>query len=163
MTGGSPGAPRYLIGVVADTHGLLPDAAYEALKGADAIVHAGDIGIGLVLDTLETIAPVVLVHGNNRYAVEDGCPQVSDVVLGGVRVIVAHRLEDVPSAFTPADPPARVVVTGHTHIGHIEDRGGVVWVNPGSPSLPRKGAGRSVALVEVRADGTVAARLVPIT
>lgn len=162
MTGESPDAPPYLIGVVADTHGLLSDAAYEALKGADAIVHAGDIGVGLVLDTLETIAPVVLVHGNNRYAVEEACPQVADIVLGGVRVIVVHRVEDVPPAFDSTDAPVRVIVTGHTHIGHVEDRSGVVWVNPGSPSLPRSGAERSVALVEVRADGTVAARLVPI-
>lgn len=162
MTGDSPNARPYLIGVVADTHGLLPDAAYEALKGADAIVHAGDIGVGFVLDTLEAIAPVVLVRGNNRYAVEEDRPQVADLVLGGVRVIVAHRPEDVPPAFDPADARVRVIVTGHTHIGHVEDRGGVVWVNPGSPSLPRKGSGRSVALVAVRADGTVTARLVPL-
>lgn len=162
MTGQSRVAQPYLIGVVSDTHGLLSDAAYEALRGADAIVHAGDIGARLVLDILKTIAPVVLVNGNNRYAVEAGCPQVADVVLGGVRVIVAHCGEDVPTDFTHTGVPVRVIVTGHTHVGHIEERDGIVTVNPGSPSLPRKGSGRSVALVEVRSDGAVSVRLVPI-
>ena len=32
------------IGVISDTHGLLRAEALAALRGCDAIVHAGDIG-----------------------------------------------------------------------------------------------------------------------
>lgn len=151
-----------MIGIVSDTHDTLSNAAYEALAGVDAIVHAGDIGDGLVLEALETIAPVVLVHGNNRYATEQGRPFLADLMLGGVRTVVTHRREDLPRTFAPGDRPVRLIVTGHTHLGRIEERDGVVRVDPGSPTLPRRGSGRSVALVEIHDDGRITARLVPL-
>ena len=45
------------LGVVADTHvpdrmQALPAAALEALQGVDAILHAGDVCVRPVLDTL---------------------------------------------------------------------------------------------------------------
>ena len=33
-----------IIGVISDTHGLLRPEAVAALRGADRIVHAGDVG-----------------------------------------------------------------------------------------------------------------------
>jgi len=155
-------ASPFVIGVVSDTHGMLSDAASAALLGSDVIVHAGDVGGGLVLDLLEAIAPVVLVHGNNRDLAEAGRPQVADVVLGGVRVIVSHRVEDLPSTFAPAEAPVRVIVTGHTHEGRVERRCGIIRVNPGSPTQPRKGSAATVALVSVQKDGRVSARLVTV-
>lgn len=162
MTNESHQSGPFVIGVLSDTHGTLPDAAYEALKGADAIVHAGDIGCGPVLDVLETIAPVVLVRGNNPCATEAGRPQVADVVLGGVSILVAHSEEDLLFAATPSGGPARVVVTGHTHVGYAEERDGVLRVNPGSPTQPRGGSAASVAIIEIHGDGRVTARLVPL-
>ena len=41
-----------VVGVIADTHGLLPPAAIKALKGVDLIIHAGDIGNTEVLDDI---------------------------------------------------------------------------------------------------------------
>ena len=32
------------IGVISDTHGLMRPGALEALRGADFIIHAGDVG-----------------------------------------------------------------------------------------------------------------------
>ena len=32
------------LGVISDTHGLLRPEALEALRGHEAIVHAGDVG-----------------------------------------------------------------------------------------------------------------------
>jgi putative phosphoesterase len=56
------------IGLISDTHmpqrcAALPDAVFDALKGVDLILHAGDVGELWVLDHLSTIAPVVAVHG----------------------------------------------------------------------------------------------------
>lgn len=152
-----------VIGIVSDTHGTLPDEAYDALKDVDAIIHAGDIGDGLVLDILESIAPVVLVRGNSRCKTEVGRAQIADVAVGGVRIIIAHRVEDLPPLAAGAGGPVRLVVTGHTHVAAIEDRGGVLYVNPGSPSQPRKGSAASVALVKVGTDGLVTARVVALS
>ncbi len=152
-------APAFRIGVISDTHGFLPDSATDALAGVDAIVHAGDIGDGYVLDVLETIAPVTAVRGNNRYAAEHALPVVANVCLGGVRVMVAHYLHDLPHVTAPGQTDARIIVAGHTHIPHAEERHGVLWVNPGSPTQPRGGSKPAVAIVSVGEGGDVSVEL----
>lgn len=153
-----PDTPVFRIGVIADTHGFLPEAAVAALRGVDAIVHAGDIGDGYVLEELEAIAPVTGVRGNNRYASENRLPVVASARLGGVRIALSHRAQDlIPQALEAAD--MRIAVTGHTHRPEIEEREGVLWVNPGSPTQPRGGAAPSVAVVEIRASGELSARI----
>ena len=59
---------KKLIGIISDTHGLVRPQALEALKDVDMILHAGDIGSQDVLGTLNEIAPVVAVRGNNDKA-----------------------------------------------------------------------------------------------
>ena len=153
----------FVIGVVSDTHGALPDAAFEALSGSDAIVHAGDVGVGHILATLEAIAPVTLVRGSNSCVAEGQAPVVANVRLGGVRVMIAHVESDLTGAFDPALVGARVAVFGHTHLAEITECDGVLWVNPGSPSDPRQGSPKSVALVTIAVDGSVTARIVPLS
>ena len=45
---------------------------------------------------------------------------------------------------TPDDPPAlapgSALLTVHTHVKALEDRGGVLFANPGSTSIPKDGA-----------------------
>lgn len=156
-------ADEFVIGVISDTHGVLPDAAESALAGVDAIVHAGDVGGGLVLDLLAQIAPVTIVRGNCDTGADSRTwPDVVNVRLGGVRLVAAHRGAHLRGDLDPVRARARVAVSGHTHVGRIEQRDGVVWVNPGSPTQPRGGSPASVALVHVGADGCLDARLVPL-
>lgn len=162
MTSRPSGGTGFVIGIVADTHGELPVAAFDALSGADAILHAGDVGAGIVLDLLATIAPVTVVRGNNRYASEVRFPFVANVALGGIRVILAHRAEDLTGELDPVRAGVQVAVIGHTHVASIATREGMLWVNPGSPSCPRRGSPPSVALVTVEAGGRVAARIVQV-
>jgi len=35
---------NYLVGIISDTHGHLPDSVAGAFEGVDLIIHAGDIG-----------------------------------------------------------------------------------------------------------------------
>lgn len=53
-----------LIGVISDTHGLLRPEALAALRGADHILHAGDVGDPAILDDLRAIAPLTAIRGN---------------------------------------------------------------------------------------------------
>ena len=58
--------------MVADTHvpdrlARLPSGLAAALAGVDAILHAGDVTTGPVLDQLNTIAPVHAVRGNRDF------------------------------------------------------------------------------------------------
>jgi uncharacterized protein len=160
---GKAAARPFRIGVISDTHGELPAAVEELFEGVDAIVHAGDVGGGLVLESLAAIAPVTVVRGNCDGGLEALLwPEVENIVLGGVRVLVAHRGGDLVEELAPARVGARIVIRGHTHAGDVQERQGVVWVNPGSASSPRGDAPASVALVDVDADGGVEARIVPL-
>ncbi|HEY5507000.1 MAG TPA: metallophosphoesterase family protein [Coriobacteriia bacterium] len=162
MSDPDPAAPPFRIGVISDTHGELPDAVERAFAGVDAIVHAGDIGSGYALDLLEAIAPVTAVAGNMDVGRAAELPLAANVSLGGVRVLVAHRQRDLAGSLDPVRAGARVAVVGHTHVPMVEERDGVLWVNPGSPVAPRAGSAPSVAIVTIRPDGAVSAEIVAL-
>jgi putative phosphoesterase len=127
------------IGIIADTHGLVRPEAVAALRGVDAIVHAGDIGGEHVLDALREIAPLTFVEGNND--TRDGTDIVR-VTLGGVRILLTHILPR-PRALhrrvlaSLREEPADLVVFGHSHLPHNEVLDGVRYFNPASAG-PRR-------------------------
>jgi uncharacterized protein len=158
----TPASRAFRIGVIADTHGEVPAAVEQAFAGVDAIVHAGDAGSGYALESLEAIAPVTAVCGNCDVGNAALLPVAANVVLGGVRVVVAHRDRDLGGSLDPVRAGARVAIIGHSHVAGVGERDGVLWVNPGSPSFPRGGQPASVALITVAPDGAVDARVVAL-
>ena len=121
------------IGLVSDTHNLVRPEVLAYLRGADHIVHAGDICGEAVLAALREIAPVTAVRGNNdRGGWADPLPVAETVRFGEVSVHVVHDIHDLQ---LPGG--VRVVVTGHSHKPRVEERGGVLYVNPGSAG-PRR-------------------------
>lgn len=143
------------IGLVADTHGLLRPEAVAALRGAAQLVHAGDIGTPEVLAALRALAPLTAVRGNNdRGAWAAALPDTEVVNLGALRLYVLHDLQALD-----VDPVAagfRVVVSGHSHRPALEERNGVLYVNPGSAGPRRFKLPVSVAWLEVNADRVAA-------
>lgn len=177
------GETVFRIGLIGDTHypeaGPLWDEAYEALRGVDLILHAGDLHVVEVLDWLEERcnAPVLGVRGNG----DDGgggrpiCPEdprlkpVQTFDIEGVRLGLVH------DATLPEWPPHRtlesimhhhfggpvdVLVHGDTHVEEIATMRGVLLVNPGSPTFPRNLTRRpgTLAFLEVH-EGNVEARI----
>ena len=148
------------IGIISDTHGVLRPEAVAALRGSDAIVHAGDIGNADVLTALAAIAPVTAVRGNNDVGVwATGIPETAELEVGRVVIHVVHALQELRG-----DPRARgfaVVVSGHSHRPKVERRDGVLYVNPGSAG-PRRFT-LPVAVAELRVTGAaVRARIVEL-
>jgi len=124
------------IGVISDTHGLLRPEAIEALRGCDLIIHAGDLGSPDIVDELMRIAPVHAVRGNvdlGRWA--DDLPVNEVVSYGSHTVFVLHDLDQLD--LEPGAADIAVVVSGHTHRPHIEERGNCLFFNPGSAG-PRR-------------------------
>ncbi len=148
------------VGVVSDTHGLLRPEAVAFLGGADRIVHAGDIGHADVLRRLAALAPVTAVRGNNdRGAWARSVPATAVLALGAVRVYVLHDLAELD--LDPAAAGFRVVVSGHSHRPRMEERAGVLYLNPGSAG-PRRFK-LPVAAAELAVEGAkVRARLVTL-
>lgn len=149
-----------LIGVIADTHGLLRPEALAALAGVELIVHAGDVGEGGVLARLGAIAPVRAVRGNNdvgRWAVT--LPETDIVEAGGRSLYVLHDLRTLD-----LDPRAAgfdAVLAGHSHRPSVERRDGVLFLNPGSAGPRRFSLPVALALLRV-ARGRMDAEIVEL-
>ena len=149
------------IGLISDTHGVVPEAALEVVEGVERILHAGDVGSEDVLLLLGTVAPVTAVAGNmDRPGPTSRLPAVATVDVAGVRFRVQHIERDT-SCEDAGRHGALVLVTGHTHRPRVEEREGVLCVNPGSASRDASGNGDSVALVDV-GDGGVEVRIVTL-
>jgi uncharacterized protein len=125
-----------LIGLISDTHGLLREEALRALRGAELIVHAGDVGAPEILEALRALAPVVAVRGNvDREEWAQALPQTAVAEAGPVKIYVLHDVNQLD--LDPAAADFRVVVSGHSHKLGRSERSGVLYVNPGSAG-PRR-------------------------
>jgi hypothetical protein len=146
------------IGVISDTHGLLRQEALGALQGCGRIIHAGDVGSPDILDQLRRMAPVVAVRGNvDKGGWARALPWSESVELDGHTIYVLHILEDLP-----VPDGISAVVYGHSHKPSIEDRGGVLYLNPGSAGPRRFRLPVSVARLSV-VDGRLTARIIELT
>ncbi|WP_292042383.1 metallophosphoesterase family protein [Massilia sp. UBA6681] len=124
------------VGLISDTHGLLRPEALDFLRGSDHIIHAGDITGPEILPPLAAIAPLTVVRGNNdRGAWAREIPETAILRLGQVAIYVIHDLKELP--LDPAGAGMRVVVSGHSHKPLCSERGGVLYVNPGSAGRRR--------------------------
>ena len=124
------------VGLISDTHGLLRPEAKAFLQGSDYIVHAGDVCDPAILEELAAIAPLTAVRGNNVKGPWAARLREAEWLQVGQMIIYAihdlSRLEIEPGA-----AGVRVVVSGHSHKPVVEERRGVLYVNPGS-SGPRR-------------------------
>ena len=154
-------APRvHTVGVISDTHGLLRPEAVAALTGVERIVHAGDIGSPDVLTQLERVAPVVAVRGNNdRDAWAADIPETEVVEVGGVSLYVLHDLHELD--LDPRAAGFAAVIAGHSHQPRLDERDGVLYLNPGSAGPRRFKLPISLARLTVT-DSRVQARLLTL-
>jgi uncharacterized protein len=152
----------HVLGLISDTHGLVRPDVHPALAGVEIILHAGDVGDG-VLDELELIAPVRAVRGNTDPPDDPRLAASMVLDVGGVSIHVSHGHET--GSPTPAKLLARypqhVIVYGHTH-RHLETReAGRLVINPGAAGPQRFDLAPSVVRLTVR-DGVVETRLVTL-
>lgn len=140
---------RYVVGVVSDTHGSLSQIVRQALAGSDMILHAGDLHTPQILTDLARIAPVKAVRGNmDRQKGVRQLPAREAIHIGGASIYLLHNLEDLD--IHPGEAGFQVVVYGHSHEPKIQERKGVLYINPGSPVMPRGGAGCTVARLHIQ-------------
>ena len=150
----------FTIGVISDTHGLLRPEAVAALAAVDHILHAGDIGDAAILDRLRAIAPLTAIRGNVDVAGPCGqLPATEAVELAGKLFYLVHAIEDLD--IEPQAAGVAAVIYGHSHRPAIEDRNGVLFLNPGSAGPRRFNLPVTLAKILV-ADGALRASIVPL-
>jgi uncharacterized protein len=148
------------IGVISDTHGLLRTQAWEALRGSELILHAGDVGTEDVLHELERIAPVVAVRGN--VDVETWARRLHATEMSEFQNKVfytLHRIADLD--LKPSAAGVDAVIFGHSHRPSIEWLGGVLYFNPGSAGPRRFSLPVTVGRIAI-VDGTLRPEIIPL-
>lgn len=151
---------RHRIGVISDTHGLLRPEAVQVLRNSELIIHGGNIGKATVLDALRSLAPVKAVRGNvDREPWARNFPKTEAFEIDEVGVYVLHDLGEID--LMPEAARFKVVVSGHSHQPSIQERNGVLFVNPGSAGPRRLRLPVSMALLHVQG-ASVEAELVTL-
>lgn len=140
------------IGVISDTHGLLRPAVLEVLATCDCILHGGDINRPEILETLNAIAPLYVVRGNNDKEWAENLPHSLRVELAGTSIFMVHNKKDVPKDLGDT----KVVVFGHSHKYFQQEIDGRLWLNPGSCGKRRFDQEITMAVLTTK-DGTATA------
>ncbi len=100
------------------------------------IIHAGDIGNIEIIDQLKLIAPVRAIRGNiDKGSWIEYFPINDAFEFAGKFFYVLHNLHEID--LDPAAAQFEVVVSGHSHMPKIENKKGVLYINPGSAG-PRR-------------------------
>jgi len=148
------------IGVISDTHGLLRPEAVDVLRGAERIIHAGDIGDPAILDRLSKIAPITAVRGNvDREAWAKNIPETNVLEADGVSIYILHILENLD--LKPKASGFGAVIYGHSHVPKQEMKDGVLYFNPGSAGPRRFELPVTIGRLNVR-DGRITAEIVEL-
>jgi putative phosphoesterase len=150
-----------VLGVISDTHGVIRPQALDALRGADRILHAGDVGSQEVLEALRALAPLTAVRGNvDRGALAAALPATETVVVEEAAIHLIHDVSDLD--LDPAAAALRAVVSGHSHRASNHWAGDVLYLNPGSAGPRRFGGRLSVARLTITG-GALHAEIIALT
>ena len=152
-----------LLGILSDTHDRIPRTrrAVAALidRGAQALIHCGDLTTAEVVLACGGAVPISFVYGNNdddREGLAEAIRSIGGTLLGdggtitlaGRRIAVTHgdSIREVNRlAYTSPD----YLLYGHSHIAADERRGATRWINPGALHRARR---FSVAVLDLAAD-----------
>ncbi len=161
------------VAVLSDTHAprrwkSCPAAVASLLRGADLILHAGDVCTAAVLDELAQYAPVTAVAGNNDGpdVAAWGAAETAALTVEGLRVAMIHDSGPAPgrvARMRARFPAADLVVFGHSHIPLDAAGDGLRIFNPGSPTDRRRQPHGTLGVLRVEGAALVEARILEVT
>ena len=151
--------------VISDTHGNMP----MEMKNMefDAVIHAGDIGDAAFFGALDADAgkrKLYAVYGNTDFVLSGYLPENVSANIGGEKFFIVHNLT-APHRILPANESAisaaeaGIVVFGHTHTPMAEERGGRIFINPGSLGKTGLTGRRSFAEAEICSSGEISVKI----
>ena len=151
--------------VISDTHGYEGDVLrilYRE-KNVDLLIHCGGVESGQRKIQEMACCPCYFVKGNNDYFSD--LPNDVLVRIGKYQALVTHgHLYGISMGKMRLETEARkrgaqIVMFGHTHYPHLEEKNGLMMVNPGSVTYPRQpGRQGSYLVLEVDEEGEVTYR-----
>ena len=151
-----------IIGVIADTHGLLRPEVLDLFREVALIIHAGDIGTPDVLNAMREAAPVRAVRGNvDKGAWAEALPETEVVECSGSFIYLLHDLKTLD--LDPNTAGMQVVISGHSHQPAVSYNNGVLYLNPGSAGPKRFKLPITAALLRIEESGIIAPELITLS
>ena len=131
--------------VLSDTHAFkledLPKTLLKKIEEADLVVHAGDFDTYEFYHELQRSANLKAVAGNSDdYEIIQELPETLKFEVGDFGVGVTHMpiFDDFSDLIYKAkELEVDIMIFGHTHRPFLKEVGGIVLLNPGSPTEPR--------------------------
>ena len=161
-----------IIGVLSDTHiperaDSLPQKLLEEFKKVDMVIHAGDMIDPKVLEELKKVcAKLVAVSGNmDPENIKHQVPAKVVLKIGTHTIGITHGFghpKNLPAYLENTfkkDKPD-IIIFGHSHVPYNEERNGVLYFNPGSPTDTFFAPYRSYGIIEI--NDKVKARIVKL-
>lgn len=169
------------VGVLSDTHGDVQSfrRAFEGpLAGVELVLHAGDVlyhgprnpmadgyDPPALADALNSLGvPLIIAKGNCDAEVDQLVLDVpieapyAHIYACGLRIVVNHgdRWTDEEAVELMTRWGVDLFISGHTHVPKLQRYESLLWLNPGSPSLPKAAQAREpIPTVAVIEDETV--------
>lgn len=147
------------IGLLSDTHGSLPEKAFEFFSEVDEIWHAGDAGTLQLLQDLEHFKPLRAVYGNiDDTSIRAEFPAHQIFMCENVKVYMTH-IGGYPGKYNPTarkiieqERPG-IFISGHSHILKVmpDKKYGLLHLNPGAAG--QQGLHRKITLMRFVIEG----------
>lgn len=151
------------IGFLSDTHGDYDQTmkALDLLKDCDKVYHLGDVlyhgprndlpkgyNPKKLAEVLKGLDYISYIKGNcdsdvDQMVIGKDLQQKKRIEeIEAARFLMVHGYEETEEERIKEakELGAKVIVTGHTHVKVLEEKEGIILLNPGSPSIPKDGS-----------------------
>jgi uncharacterized protein len=146
------------IGLLSDTHGVVPKQAYDFFASCNEIWHAGDLGSALLADEINAFKPLRAVYGNiDGHEIRYMYPEINIFTIQKVKVVMMHiggypgRYEKKAREAIRQEKP-QLFISGHSHILKVifDQTNQLLHINPGAAG--NSGLHRKITLVRFDID-----------
>ncbi|TZE81713.1 metallophosphoesterase family protein [Calorimonas adulescens] len=157
------------IGIISDTHRLWGriEEALRTMGKVDMILHLGDnVSDAEDIRNILRDIPVVAVKGNCDST--DNLPEERTLLLEGRKIFMTHGHRynvkyDFSDIYKRAkEVEADIALFGHSHLPIILRKSDIIFINPGSTSMPKHGSSPSCAILTIE-DNRIDARLLTVS
>ncbi len=156
------------IGVTSDTHipdraKALPERMRNDFSEVDEIIHAGDLTSKVVKNKLKTLAPFTAVSGNcDNFTLSKELKNELTLEREGIKISLHHGYglgRDVLSKLSYKFDSSSVIIFGHTHNVFKQWKNKQLFLNPGSPTVPRGQSFGSYAILNIESKNNIIAQI----
>jgi len=159
--------------VLSDTHipsqaPELPSGVLDALRKADVCIHAGDFSCKKAVDQINQYVPKLIGVKGNMDDRGVTFPEKVVITIEGVTIGIIHGqgspqalLECIGKSFAK-DKGMGLIIFGHSHKPCNENKNGIIYFNPGSPTDTVFALAKTYGLIELDAKKIISRKIIEL-